>query len=345
MKLQGILILTAAMIAAPLASKADTSPLGVAGAYNLFATTGNISTGADIGGRIAATGSVTNGVTVMSSLNGDPYGAGVTWAIIAQNGLGAGQSYNVNDHGVHGDVYTPNGNGNINFNNSGDGTRVTTGGFGFNFADVATALDNQTAFLGALGANGTIVGKDRSGAYAALFSGVNPSNYILYGTDPNLNVFTLDAAALAAAASGELDIRVPAGSTVIINVTGGGSFTLDAGGTVLLNGQQYHGDSTNTSKILWNIPNATGTITIANGFSGSILAPYATLSTGQQIAGTFIFGAIASTGEVHYVPFNGNLPTPPTPPTPPVPEPGTLALAGTGLFAIAGAVRRKRRKA
>jgi choice-of-anchor A domain-containing protein len=338
MKLQGILVLTAALIATPLASKADSAPFGVASAYNLTALTGNIGTSADIGGRIAAAGQVTGSITVMSSLNGDPYGAGVTWAIIAQNGMtGSG---NVNDHGVHGDVYSPTG-ANVNINNNGDGHVITTGGSPINFTTLADTLDAQTAYLGSLGTTGQILGFGRTPAGGTTLTGINPSNYVLYGTDPTLNVFTLDAAGLAAASAGELDIRVPAGSTVIINVTGGGTVTLDAGGTVLLNGQQYHGDSTNTENILWNVPNATQ-VNISNGFSGSILAPYANLTTNQQIAGTFIFGSISSTGEVHYVAFEGNLPNGPTPPPSATPEPGSLMLAGTGLFAVAGFVRRKR---
>lgn len=350
MKLQGTLILTATFLVAPFTSHAASAPFGAASGYNLFAvgsssTPGNITTTADINGRVAAAGSTT-ATTVMSNLNGDPWGAGITWAVVAGTSIGNGGSYNVNDHGVHGDVYAPAGTAGINFNNSGDGMKITSGGYGFSFDDLRIALDNQTAFLGALSTTGTVVGLDRSGANASLFQNVNPSNFILYGTDPSLNVFTLSAADFAAMGSNhQLDVHVPNGSTVIINILGT-NVTIGSGGAFLYNGHQYSDNDTSTDRILFNIPNAT-TVNIVNALSASVLAPYATLTSSSQIDGNFIAAAIGSTGEVHNVEFIGNLPVPPvTPPptTPAVPEPGTLLLAGTGLLSVAGIVRHKRNK-
>jgi hypothetical protein len=59
---------------------ADTAPFGVASAYNLVAlgygsTAGNISTSADVEGRIAAANDVTGATTIGSNLGSDPYGS------------------------------------------------------------------------------------------------------------------------------------------------------------------------------------------------------------------------------------------------------------------------------
>jgi choice-of-anchor A domain-containing protein len=112
----------------------------------------------------------------------------------------------------------------------------------------------------------------------------------LSGTDPTLNVFEVEAAALAAAY--ELVIDAPAGSTVVVNVRG-----TDVSMTNM--GFSYTG--VEREYVLFNMPDAQNVTLNGIGVQGSILAPRADLDfsngniDGQLVVNNFIGG----TGESH----------------------------------------------
>ncbi|MBS1815533.1 MAG: choice-of-anchor A family protein [Acidobacteria bacterium] len=312
-------------------SHADTLPFGAASAYNLVALgstngsgsvvlAGNISTSADITGRVAAANMVTAGTTIGSSLNSDPYGYAATFDLISNNGLNAGSTFNINSHG---NVYAPGTNGSFNFN--GGGHRVTSGGSGLDFEALRTTLTAETASLASLVPNGVNLGTNAPGV-------INPSFYVLKGTSNTLNVFNITAVQLADT-NHPIDIEAPAGSTIIVNVSGTDA-TVGTG--IYYNGHQNSGDSNANSNILFNFPDAL-TVTVHGQFNASMLAPYAFLSGNAQMGGTFIAAQIGQTGEVHNVEFTGNLTSIAS-----TPEPGTFALLGTGALSIAGMVRRRK---
>jgi len=315
--------------------KADgLAPFGVASAYNLVALgtvdshgntviAGNISTNADVTGRVAASGKVLNGTTIGSNLYADPWGSLAPYDLVSTGGLNSGEQFNINSHG---NVYAPGSNGNFNFN--GGGHRVTTGSSGIDFDSLRTTLDNQSLALAALSANGDVLGTNHSS--------VNPSFFVLKGTSSTLNIFNITSAEFGDT-NHPLDIIAPAGSTIIINVDGQ-SVTLGTG--IYYNDQQNSGDSSANSNILFNFADAQSVV--LNGqFTASALAPFAVLSGNSQIAGTFIAAAIGQTGEVHNQEFTGNLPPIPSAAAP---EPASLALMGTGITAFAGLLRRRRTK-
>lgn len=318
-------LLLATACLAPAVCVADPLPFGQASSYNLVALgtvdangntviAGTIATNADIGGRVAAADSVLIGTTIGGGLNSDPFGASASYAVVSTNGLAAGQIFNINGGG---NVFAPGSNGTINFNDGG--IRVTSGSSGLDFTSLRSTLTLQTAMLSTLTPNG-IVG-------APTPPGGNPSWLVLQGTSATLNVFNITAAQFADA-NHNLDIVVPAGSTVVINVSGT-NITLGAG--IYINGVQISGDNAASQGILFNFPTAQ-TLAIDAQFSASILAPYAILTGNGQMGGNFIAAQIGQTGEVHNIEFTGSLPDPTDPPT--VPEPGTFALLGTGALSL-----------
>jgi choice-of-anchor A domain-containing protein len=339
MNLQRLVVLTAAFAAFSGVCHAD-SLLGAAGAYNLVALgtvdanghtviAGNINTQADITGRIAAANMVLTGTTVGSAFqNGgavDPYGSGA-YSIIAGNGVASGTNFNVNGGG---NVFDPGGNGHFNLNKSGTSI-ITSGTSPINFNSLRTAMDSETLILAALMNTGT------TGAPTP--KNGNPSWFVLSGTSSTLNIFTVTAAEFAST-NNPIDIEVPAGSTVIINVEGT-NVTLGAG--IYLNGNQESDQNNDNGDILFNFADATS-VAINGQLDGSVLAPFATLTGGSQMGGTFIAAAIGQTGEVHNLEFTGTVPPPAS--TSPVPEPASLALMGTGMASLAALLRRKKKSA
>jgi choice-of-anchor A domain-containing protein len=336
MKNKFLFLFAASLAVLPGMCKADgLAPFGVASAYNLVALgtvdshgnaviAGNIATNADITGRVAAAGMVTSGTTIGSNLYSDPWGSLAPYDLVSTGGLNAGEQFNINSHG---NVFAPGSNGNFNFN--GGGHRVSTGTSGIDFNSLRSTLDNQSLALAALSANGDVLGTNHSS--------VNPSFFVLKGTSSTLNIFNITAAQFGDT-NHPLDIIAPAGSTIIINVDGT-NVTLGTG--IYYNDQQNSGDSSANSNILFNFSNA-DTVTINGQLTASALAPFAILTGNAQMAGTFIAAAIGQTGEVHNQEFTGTLP--PGNPIAPTPEPASLALMGTGITALAGLVRRRKKK-
>jgi choice-of-anchor A domain-containing protein len=335
MKNNTLYLFAIALVFFPSVCKADgLAPFGVASAYNLVALgtvdshgntviAGNISTQADITGRVAAAGVVTNGTTIGSNLYADPWGSQASFDLVSTGGLNSGEQFNINSHG---NIYAPGSNGNFNFN--GGGHRVTTGSSGIDFNSLRTTLDTKSLGLASLTANGQVLGTNHSS--------VNPSFFVLKGTSSTLNIFNITAAQFGDT-NHPLDIIAPQGSTIIINVDGK---NVSLGTGIYYNDQQNSGDSSLDTNILFNFSDA-DTVTINGQLTASLLAPFAILSGNAQMAGTFIGAAIGQTGEVHNQEFNGTLP--PTDPIAPTPEPASLALLGTGITLLAGFVRKRAR--
>ncbi|MFE1316888.1 choice-of-anchor A family protein [Kitasatospora phosalacinea] len=146
------------------------------------------------------------------------------------------------------------------------------------------------------------------------------------GTDATTNVFTVAADVLQKA--GDVYLKVPAGSTTIINVTGGSyDQTKGPGGPTTgfwiwdnAKGKYVQDDKTQSAdggaeraELLWNFPTATSvTKHSGNAWPGSILAPNAAfdLGSGGPVNGSVWAKSLTGSGgaETHHYPFSGCLP-------------------------------------
>ncbi|GLW69457.1 hypothetical protein Kpho02_17560 [Kitasatospora phosalacinea] len=163
------------------------------------------------------------------------------------------------------------------------------------------------------------------------------------GTDATTNVFTVTAEVLQKA--GDVYLKVPAGSTTIVNVTGG-AYDQNKGPTtgfwiwdharsayVQDDKSQSADGGAERAKLLWNFPTATSvTKRSGNAWPGSILAPNAAfeLGTGGPVNGSVWAKSLTGSGgaETHHYPFAGCLPGGTT--TVPSSSPSPSASTGTG---------------
>ncbi|MBN1203896.1 MAG: choice-of-anchor A family protein [Myxococcaceae bacterium] len=124
-----------------------------------------------------------------------------------------------------------------------------------NFAERGAQMRETSAQLAALPANGTTTIESWGGI-------------MLSGTDPDLNVFTVDASAFSSAVL--LSIDAPGGSLAVINIHGTtasfSNFGHTTGGGISANG------------ILYNFVDATAINATNYAFYGTLLAPYAHLT-------------------------------------------------------------------
>ncbi len=176
----------------------------------------------------------------------------------------------------------------------------------------------------------------RSQAWAALeaegdISGPTYGALTLTGEDTVRNVFTLTASKLGSAQ--EIRIKVPFGSTTLINVTGTSYSASGTSAIAYWNGSAFTQLQNNESdpnleglrvRTVWNFPEAT-TVGLgpSTAWQGTILAPRAVVTLGyQQVNGPIVSGALYGTGETHLHPPVPCLPDPkPCPPDPPIPTP------------------------
>lgn len=122
--------------------------------------------------------------------------------------------------------------------------------------------------------------------------------------------------------------------TIVINVAG--SNLVEAGGA-------NNNMISLSQNIIWNFAGATS-LSVKN-WSGSILAPNATVSNSNAINGSVVAQLFHQGGEVHLGTFNGDmvpLVTVPGPPPGDVPEPASWMMMLLG-FGIAGSILRRRR--
>jgi choice-of-anchor A domain-containing protein/uncharacterized repeat protein (TIGR01451 family) len=204
---------------------------------------------------------------------------------------------------LYGNVTAPNGS-------------VTHAAPPFDFDTVFAAAGARSTFWGTLPDNGTVTGPV-SGALT------------LRGDDPVRNVFAIPAVALERAQ--RILIRVPFGSTTLINVTGAGYATavLPTASIEFWDGSafQQFGDRAPSPELeamrramLWNFPDATNVQIGPNlAWQGSVLAPWAAIrfEGSTQLNGTIIGGALVGDGETHLRPPTG-LCLPELPPCPPI---------------------------
>ncbi|MGH9605649.1 MAG: choice-of-anchor A family protein [Terracidiphilus sp.] len=294
-----------AVFSAHAVSQAASAPLGAASAFNLVALgtvnargktviPGNVGTSSDVGGRIAAANDITEATAVGSELgsSSDPFGwAANGYVMVAGTGVTATGYFNINGGG---NVYALANSANYNWNESPIGSLTPSGPDPINFTALAAALGAVALNLETLTPNGTVV----LGAAPA-----NPSWLVLSGTSATLNVFTLTAVQFASV-NNPLDIEVPAGSTVIINVDG---TNVSLGAAIYVNGQRQSTSNSDGADILFNFADAAA-VNFDAALYGSVLAPFATFNGNSELGGTLIAAQIDSTGEVDNIEFGGKLP-------------------------------------
>jgi choice-of-anchor A domain-containing protein len=294
-------IVVALAIGAPAAaSSATCAGLGVAADYDAFALGGYRVQNTQVQGRVAAGGDVAvSSYGVGTALGRDPARVDLIagGALTASNAQAANGSVTYATT-LSGTIATPNGT-------------LTSAPPPFSFATAFAALELLSAQLADLPANGTIAGP----TYGALQ---------LTGTSATRNVFAISAARLQTAQ--QIQIRVPFGSTTVVDVSGT-TYTTAALPTTSIafwDGSAYRqfSDTAPTPQLdalrralVWNFPLANRIQIGPNlAWQGTVLAPDPALAFpgSTQLNGQIVAASIEGNGTVIRRPFAGCLPPPPT---------------------------------
>lgn len=120
----------------------------------------------------------------------------------------------------------------------------------------------------------------------------------LNGSNPYLNVFTVNSSDLNNAHT--MEINVPNGSTVLVNILG---TTVNWHGGLWVNG-------TSINSVLYNFPDAQNITISGIDVKGSLLAPFADLNFAAGIiTGQTIVKSMSGSGQFNLSPFHGNIPS------------------------------------
>ncbi len=269
----------------------STSPLGVAAGYNVFVVNNDAQQYTDAEGRVAVGGNAT--------FTGYSVGANLQNSNGTQNSLVVGGAINFSNGQVNAGnvVYGTTGN----FHSFGVPNGTTSQGAPIDFAAADQQLLQGSAAAAALPANGTAVNQ-----WGGLY---------LTGTNAGLNVFQVSASTLSSVWG--VNVTVPSGSTVLINVTGASARL------------QYMGinlSGVSSQQVLFNFPTATSLTLQGIGVPGSILAPLAAVNfSNGQVNGTLVAGSLTGGGQANLSP---SLVT--------IPAAAPSSLSGTVVFNTAG---------
>ena len=147
-----------------------------------------------------------------------------------------------------------------------------------NFSADQTQLDKISSTMAATAHNGTVTN----------YYG----NFTLTGKSSGTNVFDLTAAQLANCHG--MTIKAPAGSSVIINVSGANVSMQNFG--INLSG-------VSASNVVWNFDQAKSLTMSSIGVQGNVLAPHASVQFNNgQINGTLVAENFCGTGQLNWVP-------------------------------------------
>ena len=326
------------------ASHASAATLGTAGQYGEFILGNSTRSNVDAQGKVAVGGNANfTNFTVASQQ------ATNTTNLVVGGTLNA-SSATVKGHVVTGGnatYTTPTVNGNFSSNGSltlGSGTVNGDVRYGTTFNQNGTTVSGSIT-----GPVATPLPIDfaAEGAYlkalsTAQVSALDPtplsqwSQLFVTGV-AGANYYNVTAAQIVGA-SGGFVIDAPAGSTVVLNVTGSGftfpntGFTLNGGITV--------------DRVLWNFYDAAA-ITLAGSTHGTFLAPLADITTTYGgFNGNLIAGSLTGSIETHTMDYGGGPPTFFTGelrPTPiPTPEPTSAGLLAVAAIGGVGLLRRRR---
>jgi choice-of-anchor A domain-containing protein len=283
-------------------SPAHATVLSLASNYNVYVLGNMTESNSDSEGRVAVGGNAT-----LSS-----YGVGSKLTSGAGNALVVGGNLSYNNGEIHNGNLVHGGSLTGNF---GIPNGTITHGNAMDFATTSNYLTTASSYWSGLSSNGSTLNN---------YGGVQ-----LIGTDPTLNIFTLSGAQLSS--SWGVTIDAPAGSTVLVNVTG----TTDVMQYMGMNFQDLNNDGSGLASrqnVIYNFYEATSLTLRGIGVQGSILAPKATVDfSNGNIDGQLIAGNLIGSGEAHNYLFQGNLPNPM-----PIPEPSSalFIVAAGGMLAM-----------
>ena len=210
-------------------------------------------------------------------------GFAINWGNPGGTALVVGNDAQLNNGSIYGDfVYGVSATVSDTVRLDAGGTESM--GSPIDFAAEEANLQTGSANLGALPANGTSIVE----AWYTID---------LIGTNPTLNVFDLTGDDLTSAV--DLYIEAPAGSTVVVNISGASADLSDFGTTLV---------GIDQSDVLYNFVEATALNINSISVEGTILAPYADATfTSANIDGQIIVYNLTGDGEPHYIPFDGTV--------------------------------------
>ncbi|MFZ3467521.1 choice-of-anchor A family protein [Streptomyces sp. 4.24] len=314
---------TAAVVAPPVCAQGAAGPLGVAGTFAEFVE-GDAVRYADSEGAVAVGGNATFG----DAESGQGFSVGAKLSAADLAALPGGKSLVVGGELTANQVVIGKGAG--VYRSLKDASRP--GGFAVDgkhakgsspvdFGKAFAQLRAGSASWAALKGTGSVTRPEGS------------KSLLLTGGDAQLNVFSVDAAELQKA--DRIALKVPAGSSTIVNVLGAG-FDMSAGslyGVELWDPQarkfvmdDYAAGSEQfkdiRSRLLWNFPQATSVKKNHTSWPGTILAPNAAVQLGSagsggagqagpgHVNGSVIARRLTSVpgAETHQMNFRGCLP-------------------------------------
>lgn len=292
-----IVALAVGLLAAPPAF-AGSVALGPAANYNVFVLGTHTAQNSDTQGRIAVGGAASYqnyGLASAMPASGvnAVFGSSINWT----NGQ-------LNGSMVYGTTATFSGTGIV-------GGTATQGSL-IDFAAAGTQLQSLSQQYAALATNGTTT--------------VQWGAITLAGTNAELNVFTVSAAALGSANG--FTINAPAGSAALVNVIGASVTMQNFGFT--FNGVMRDG-------VLFNFADATSLSASGIGIEGSILAPQAAVTFNNgQMNGQMIAASLQGSGEFHNFGFDGQIVM--------IPLPAAVWSGGLAMLTLIGTRRMMRRR-